>query len=172
VVVVGVVGVVVDAQDQRHVLVLGRRRDQHLLDRAAQVGLGLLGVGEEAGGLDDHVDVVGAPVDVGRVLLGEHLDLVAVDAQPVARGLDRARVAAQGRVVLGQLGQRLGVGQVVDRHELDVGAGRLGGTEHVAADAAETVDTDAYGHGAENLPVDGCERVRDPSRRGLPVAGP
>ena len=39
-----------------------------------------------------------------------------------------------------------GVREVVDRDELDVGAGLLRGAEEVAADAAEAVDTDANGH--------------------------
>ena len=48
-----VVLVVVDAEDEGDVLVGGRGRDDDLLDGGAEVGLGLFGVGEEAGGFDD-----------------------------------------------------------------------------------------------------------------------
>ena len=85
--------------------------------------------------------------------LGEHLEAVAVDHEVVAVDLDRARVRAEDRVVLEQVGERLRVGEVVDGDEVDVGAGRLGGAEEVAADAAEAVDADAYGHGRNSL---GC----------------
>ena len=40
-----------------------------------QVRLGLGGVGEEAGGLDDDLRADGGPVELGRVALGEDLDL-------------------------------------------------------------------------------------------------
>ena len=46
----GIVHPVVDAQHQRDVFVLGRRRNNHLLDRAAHVLHGIFGVGEPAGG--------------------------------------------------------------------------------------------------------------------------
>ena len=36
--------------------------------------------------------------------------------------------------------------EVVDAHDLDVGAGRLDGTEEVAADPAEAVDAYSNGH--------------------------
>src|SRR4051794_37621435 len=78
----------------------------------------------------------------GRVALGQALEAVAVDDDVVAVELDGARVRPEDRVVLEQMGERLGVRQVVDRHELDVRAGRLGGAEEVASDPAEAVDAD------------------------------
>jgi hypothetical protein len=51
----GDVLVVVDAEDDGEVLVLGRGRDDDLLDGGAEVRLGLLRVGEEAGGFDDDL---------------------------------------------------------------------------------------------------------------------
>ena len=54
------------------------------------------------------------------ILLGEHAHPVAVDDERVARGLHRALEAAVHRVVLEQVRQRLRVGEVVHRDEVDV----------------------------------------------------
>ena len=51
-----------------------------------------------------------------------------------------------GRVVLEQVGQGLGRGQVVDGDHLDVGPEQAGRPQVVAADAPEAVDPDPYGH--------------------------
>ena len=53
---------------------------------------------------------------------------------------------SQDGVVLQQVGQRVVVGEVVDAHDLDVGAGGGHGPEVVPADPAEAVDAHAYGH--------------------------
>ena len=50
-----VVLVVVDAEDEGDVLVGGGGGDDDLLDGRAEVGLGLFGVGEEAGGFNDDL---------------------------------------------------------------------------------------------------------------------
>ena len=49
----------------------------------AEVGLGLGGVGEEAGRFDDDLGAYAGPVELGRVALGEDLDLFAVDGDEV-----------------------------------------------------------------------------------------
>ena len=49
------------------------------------------------------------------------------------------------RVVLQQVGQRGGVGQIVDGHEVDVLV-LHGGAHDVAADAPEPVDADFHCH--------------------------
>jgi hypothetical protein len=62
---------------------LGRGGDDDLLGAAVDVGLGLGGVGEEAGRLDDDVGADAGPVQVGRVALGEDLEGLAVDRDRV-----------------------------------------------------------------------------------------
>ena len=74
-----------------------------------------------------------------------------------------ARVRAEDRVVAQQVRQRRVVRQVVDRDPLDVRLGRLRGAKHVTADAAEAVDSNAYGHARDVLPrssLTRCERAR------------
>src|SRR5436305_756324 len=83
-----------------------------------------------------------APVEVGTRLIAAAR---ARHPAGVAR-LDRARVGPERRVVLEQLAQRPGVGEVVDGDPLDVGSALPGGAEGVAPDASEAVDPDAHGH--------------------------
>ena len=101
-----VVGVEVDAERDGHVGVGRRRRDDHLLRPGLEVLGGVVALGEQAGRLDHDVDAEVAPGQVGRIALGEHLDLGAVDGDRAVAGLDLAREAAEDRVVLEQVGER------------------------------------------------------------------
>jgi hypothetical protein len=58
---------------------------------------------------------------VGRVLLGGQADALAVDDQGVAVDRDVALEAAVHAVVLEHVGQVVGLEQVVDADDLDVG---------------------------------------------------
>ena len=110
------------------------------------MGLGLLAVGEEAGGLHDDLNAQVAPGQVGGVALSEHLDVLAVDGDAILVVGDLAVETTKDRVVLEQVGQGLVVRQIVDGDNLDVGALLEGGAEEVAADSAEAVNTNAGGH--------------------------
>ena len=106
------------------------------------MGLGQLGGQEEAGGLDDDVDIQSTPGDGGGILLGEDLDLVAVNDHVVALDLDVVVEDAVNRVVLQHIGQVFGIQQVVDADNRDVlGEVLDGGAENHAADAAKAIDT-------------------------------
>ena len=54
------------------------------------------------------------------ILLGEHPHRVAVHHDAVGLGVDVARKAAVDRVVLEQVRERLGVGEVVDGDEVEI----------------------------------------------------
>jgi hypothetical protein len=147
VVLVGVVGVLeVDAERDCDVGVGGRRRDDHLLRARVEMLLRVLALGEEAGRLDHDVGAEVAPRQRGRVPLGRHLDRLAVDDDRVVGVLDGPGVGAVDGVVLQEVGERLGVDEVVDPHPLDVRVALVRRTEDVAPDAAEAVDPHAYGH--------------------------
>ncbi len=92
------------------------------------------------------VDAQVLPGELADLFLGQDADLPAVDDDGVLGRLDVLLERAQDRVVLEQMGQRLGVGDIVDGHVFD---GRVvpGRPEHVAADPAEPVDTYADSHG-------------------------
>ncbi len=111
----------VDAQRDGHVRILRGCRDHDLL-RAGIKMLGcVLSISEQPGGLDHHVHSKVAPGQGGRIPLGDHLDVGAVDPQARARSLDLPGKAAENRVVLEQVGNRLRVNEVVYRQPLDLG---------------------------------------------------
>ena len=59
------------------------RRDDDLLHRAAQVLGGILGIGEPAGGFDHDLRADRTPVELGGILHGEDLDLLAADGNGI-----------------------------------------------------------------------------------------
>ncbi len=107
---------------------------------------GVLAAGEQAGRLDHHVDAEVAPGQRRRIALGEDLQLLAVDRQRSLPRLHRAWEAPQDRVVLEQVGESAGVGDVVDGDEVEVRARGVGGAEEVASDPTEAVDADLHCH--------------------------
>ena len=68
-------------------------------------GLGLLAVGEKAGGLHKDINTQVAPGQVGGVTLREHLDVLAVDGDAILVVGDLAVEPTEDRVVLEQVGQ-------------------------------------------------------------------
>ena len=116
------VAILVHAQDDRDVLVLGRRADDDLLGTGIDVRPGLLGVREDAGRFEDDLDAEVAPRQGRGILLGEDLDLAAIDDDRAVARLDLTVVGAVGRVVLEEQGVHLGIDEVVDRDDFDVRA--------------------------------------------------
>ena len=143
-----VVGRLIDAHDDRDVLVLGRGGDDHLARASLQVRPRLGGVSEVPRGLDDDGDAHGSPGQRGRVLLGEDANSATTHDELAVAVLHREREPTEDAVVLQQVRQRGRVGQVVDADHIDVL--HSGGDQRpveVAADASEAVDADGDGHG-------------------------
>jgi hypothetical protein len=115
-----VVVAVVDPEHDRQVDAFARRRDQDLPGAALQVQRRAVPGAELAGGLDHDVGAEPAPVDRGRVPLGQHRDRGATDDQRVRRVLHGTAEPSVGRVERQQVRQRARVGDVVDRHHLQV----------------------------------------------------
>ena len=102
---------------------------------------------EEASGFHDNVNTEGTPSNVGRILFGEHLNLVAIDNEEVAFERHFVVELAVHRVVLEHVGEVVNVEKVVDTDNLDVVCEVFhGGAEHHTADAAETIDTEFESH--------------------------
>src|SRR5262249_57003089 len=98
--------------------------------------------GEDAGGLDHHVNAEIAPADLGRITLGQPLDLRAAsdDAAVGDRHIDVQR--AEDGVVLEQVREGVDVAKVVGGHDLDAGpAHRVHRTPEIPSDPAEPVDS-------------------------------
>jgi hypothetical protein len=142
----GIVGGVIDAQNQGDIGLGGRGRDQNLLGSAdLDVLDGVGALSEEAGGFDDHGDAEVFPRKPRDISLSQNLDFFSVDDQGVALGGDFALEGSEDGVVFQQVGQGLGVRDVVDGRVLDGGV-IDGCSKHVPADAAESVDADSNAH--------------------------
>ena len=94
-----------------------------------------------------------APGQLGSVGLGVNGDLLAVDSDEVLAGLNDMTVGgvvALGGIVLQQVSQHLGRGQVVDRDDF-----KTLGTEHLTesqtADTAKTIDCNFNRHGNSSI---------------------
>ena len=111
----------------------------------AEVRLGLVGIGEEAGGFDDDLCADGGPVELGGVALGEDLELLAVDGDEVGAVGDLVLEVAQDGVVLEQVRERGRRGDVVDGDDFELGVANCS-AEDVASDAAEAVNAYFYRH--------------------------
>ena len=121
--------------------------DDDLLGAGVDVSLSLSLGGVETGALENDVDVEVAPGQVVSVGLGVDLDLLAVDDDGVLGSLDLviARVVALRGVILQQVREHVGRGEVVDGNDL----GALV-TEHLTesqtADATKAVNSNLYCH--------------------------
>ena len=98
------------------------------------------------------LDVQLAPGAVLGVLNGVDLDLLAVDDDGVLGGrndvlvlADLAAEGALGGIVLQQVSQHLGAGQIVDGDDL-VALSVEHLTESQTANAAKTIDSNSYSH--------------------------
>ncbi len=143
---VGVVILVVDAQDDGQVHAvgrLGRSGDDDLFGPAhVAVYGGLLAVAKDAGRLDHDVHAKVTPGQLGRVALGKGLDLFAVDDELALTDLDIGREAAIVRVIFEQIGQHLSVGQVVYGNDLHLFTMVFPDNAiDLPADSPETVDS-------------------------------
>ena len=143
----GIVLLVVDAEHKRDVLVLRGGRDDDLLHRAAQMLPGFVGVGELSRGLNDDLRSDRIPGQGSGIFLFEDFDDLAVDGNAVGAGGDFMRQVAEDRVVLEQVGQRPGIGEIVHGDEVEVLV-RERGTENIASDASKSINANFYCHSA------------------------
>ena len=150
-----VVQVVIDTHHDRDVLALGWSGDDDLLRTSGQVLASGVGIGEEAGGLDDDVGADLGPRQIGRIALTEDRDRLAVDGDLCFSGNHRHANAPEHAVVLEQVRQGLGVREVVDAHDLDVCAALKQSAEEISADAAKAIDANLDCHVMLLCPSDG-----------------
>ena len=136
----GVVLVVVDAEDDGEVLVGGRGGDDDLLDGASRGG-----PWPWSASVKKPVDstTISAPTEAQSSLAGSRsaktLIVLPSTMMESSRGGDLVLEVAEDGVVLEQVGEGGGGGEVVDGDEFDVRVAECG-AEDVASDAAEAVD--------------------------------
>src|SRR6266508_2707874 len=138
-----VVHLLVDPQDDREDIAFARRADDDLVGAGLQMQLGFLGLGEQAGRLDDDLDAEPGPRQIGRVFLGQHHDLIAIRHEAALARQDLARELPVRAVILEQVGHGRDVADVVDRDDIDRPVVALAdGLVDLPADPPETVDPD------------------------------
>ena len=115
-----VVLVVVHTHHNGEVFTRSRSGNDDLLGASRNVCAGLVSVGEEPGGLDDNVNAERRPREVTGIALGKHRDLLAIDGDEAIAGCDLDGQATVNRVILQQVGQCLGIGEVVHRHNVEL----------------------------------------------------
>ena len=140
-------GLLVDRVDDGLQVVAGRSRDNDLLSASSDVSHALLFAGVEAGALQNNVNADLAPRAILSVLNGVDLDLLAIDDDGILGSFDGVLVLtdlAQERalsgVVLEQVSQHLGAGQVIDGNNF-VALSLKHLTESQTADTAKTIDS-------------------------------
>ena len=139
-------GLLVHGENDGGQILAGGGGDNDLLSASLQVSFALFLAGVEAGALQNDVHVQLAPGAVGGVLLGVDLDFLAVHDDGVLGGLngvqvfaDVAAVGTLSGIILQQVGQHSGAGQVVDSdHFIALSAEHL--TESQTADTSKTVN--------------------------------
>src|SRR5439155_9228670 len=79
----GIVGLVVDAENEGGVGAIGSGGDDHVFHGRAEMLLGVNAFGEEAGGFDDDIGSDRSPIDFGGILGLENLEALAFDGDGV-----------------------------------------------------------------------------------------
>ena len=141
-----IVFVVVHSQDQHQVGALGGGGDDDLLGSRGQVFRRVVAAGEEPRRFEDDVDAEVAPGQRRGITLREHLERARADTDRVAVDRHGVRQVSEDRVVLQQVGEGVGAGDVVDGHELELCLIERC-AQDVAPDPSESVDADPDGHG-------------------------
>ena len=101
---------------------------------------GIVSVSEAAGRFDDDLRAETAPIDLGGIFDGEDLDLFGADADAVAIGFDVVLEVTEYGVVFEEMGQCLGIGQVIGGNEFYFGIVQTG-ADNIPPDTAEAVDS-------------------------------
>ena len=142
----GIVLVQVDAADEHRSVVLAGAGEDNDLGAGIQVSLGGF-LGEElAGALEDVINAQVAPAELAGIAVVEELDGLAVHDEVAVDNFDSAVEAAVDGVVLGGIGQLLGLlVRGVDGDYLDVVADDAG-AEDQTADTAKAIDTNTDAH--------------------------
>src|SRR2546430_2592136 len=140
VVLVGVVGVVVDAEHDRHVWIGRGSRDDDLLRAGVEMLLRAVAVGEEPGRLDDEVDLELAPWQRSRVPFREHLQFRRACSDDAVPDLHVLAELPENGVELQKVPHSLGVTKIVDSHDLEIPRTLKVRAKEVPANPPESVD--------------------------------
>jgi len=140
-----VIGLVIHAEDKGGIRAVGGRGDDDFFHWRAKVLLRIGALGEKTRGFDDDVRADGRPVNFDRIFRLENLEAFPFHGDGAFSVRDSVWKIAEDGVVLQEVRERLGIGDVIDGDELNVLVVERGAHD-VASDAAEAVDADLNGH--------------------------
>ena len=145
-------GLLVDGVNDGLQILASGGRDNDLLSASLNVSHSLVLAGVETGALQNDIDAQLAPGAILSIFNGVDGDLLAVDDDVVLASLDGVLVLtdlAQERalsgVILQQVGQHSGAGQIVDSDNF-VAVSLKHLTESQTADTAKTIDSNFNSH--------------------------
>ena len=104
------------------------------------MSLRLVSIGEESRGLHHDVDIELAPGQVAGVALGVDRDGLPVHDDGALTSFNRDRESASHGVILEQVRERLGVGQVIDGDDGDVVRASKSSSKKASSDSTKAVD--------------------------------
>ena len=112
------------------------------------MGVGLVLIGEAAGGFDHIFNPQFTPGDISRFAVIEYLDMSAVHFYAAVIRRNRLAVNAHYRIVLKQMGQRVIISQVINADNFQIGKCFILtlGAEDRSADPTKTVDANFNSH--------------------------
>ena len=115
-----IVHLVVHAENDRDILVLGRGADNDLLDSALTVGDRLGRVSEQSGALQNQVHAKRVPRNLSRILAGKALDGLAINGDGLLVMTDGPVEGTIGGIVFEKMRVGGGCGQIVYRDDFEV----------------------------------------------------
>ena len=113
--------VIVDTQTHGKVGTLGRSTDDDLLHRVTKMGGSLFAVCKQPCGFHNDLGTQITPGNTPGISLGKNPDLLSVQGNRVFVKIHISLENAVDRIVLQQMSQGFGVGNIVHRHKLHVG---------------------------------------------------
>ena len=139
----GVIIPLVDSHHDRDVFLLGGRADDDFLGAGLEMERGLVPLRKDSGRLQHDIHAKVSPREFGGIALCQHLDRRSVHYHLVAFERDRTAVAPMYGVVPQQVGERAGIGEIVDRHHHHLGVCGGDRSHYVPANTPEPVDSDS-----------------------------
>src|SRR5262245_10883850 len=138
---------IVDTEHEREIDTFCRRRDQHVRRPCPEMLSAALAIGEATGRLEDSLDAERLPRQFRRILLAHHLYGLAAHIEVAVLCLGRGLVPdTVDRVVPQQVRERIGVREVVHRHELERSAALDRRAHDLPTDSSKPVDADPKRH--------------------------
>ena len=136
-----IVGVFIDAHYDGRIIIFARRSDDDLLHSAFDVLAGTFFIFQLAGGFDDDLDAVLAPVQMFRIAVREDMDSLAINDEIIAIDLDVLAKSAMDSIIFQKILCSFHAARVIDSDHFQIISIQKS-AEYQSANSAKTIDTD------------------------------